>query len=148
MIGPLGQAMRELEEEEFDRHSIARTAQQVKMPPPVSAWWWLAPPVYYFIWTRRNRLYREAVIAAMEPKDREAFAHVREVANAWIFVAAGASLIAVKDTWELHDQYDWAEWSFWALIAAMLLLCAVRIAFRLRRHRLQNGALSASTARR
>ena len=34
VIGPLGQAMRELEEEEFERDSFARAEQQVEKPRP------------------------------------------------------------------------------------------------------------------
>jgi hypothetical protein len=71
----------------------------------------------------------------MRPEELEAFAHLRDVANAWGFVAAGASLIAAKETWELHEQYDWADWTFWALVGVMLLICAARVAFRTQRQR-------------
>ena len=129
VIGPIGQATRELEEEEFDRDSFARAGQQVEKPPPVSAWWGLAPPIYYFMRQRRKRLYHDAVEAAMTPTERDALGHIRRVANTWRFVAAGALLIAIKETWELHEQYDWADWTFWALVAAMLIVCAARILF-------------------
>jgi hypothetical protein len=43
-------------------------------------------------------------------------------------VAAGASLIAAKETWDLHD---WAAWTFSALMVVTLLICAARVTFRL-----------------
>jgi hypothetical protein len=130
VIGPLGQAVRELEEEEFERDSFVRAEEQVEKPPPVSAWWWLAPPVYFVLRRRRDRRYHQRVAAAMRPEELEALAHLRDVANAWAIVAAGAFLIAAKETWDLHEQYDWADWSFWALVVVMLLVCAARVAFR------------------
>lgn len=135
VIGPLGQALRELEEEEFERDSFARAEQQVDKPPPVSAWWWLVPPAYFVLRRRRDRSYHERIAAAMRPGELEALAHLRDVANAWALVAAGAFLIAVKETWELHEQYDWAEWTFWALVVGMLLVCAARVATRAQRLR-------------
>ncbi|HEY1277655.1 MAG TPA: hypothetical protein VGF25_22300 [Thermoleophilaceae bacterium] len=135
VIGPLGQAVRELEEEEFERDSFARAEQQVEKPPPVSAWWWLAPPAYFVLRRRRDRVYHQRIAVVMRPEELEAFAHLRDVANAWGFVAAGASLIAAKETWELHEQYDWADWTFWALVGVMLLICAARVAFRTQRQR-------------
>jgi hypothetical protein len=64
---------------------------------------------------------------------RQAFDHLRDVAGAWFLVAAGASLIAVAETWGLREVYQWGEWSFWALLAAMLLLGALVIVARIRR---------------
>jgi hypothetical protein len=71
----------------------------------------------------------------MSSEDLRAFAHLRDVASAWFLVAAGAALIGVKETWELVEHYDWAEWSFWALLAGMLVLGAVVIVVRIRRSR-------------
>ena len=139
VIGPLGQAVRELEDEEFERDSLIRAAHQVEKPPSISAWWWLLPPVYYVLRRRHDRVYRERITAVMKPEELESFAHLRDVASAWIFVAAGASLIAIKETWELHEQYEWPGWTFWALVAAMLLVCSARIASLLRRHRPRGG---------
>ena len=84
-------------------------------------------------------VYRERIAAVMRPEELEALAHLRDVASAWIFVAGGASLIAVKETWELHEQYHWADWTFWALVAAMLFVCAARVSFQIQRHRPQGS---------
>ena len=71
----------------------------------------------------------------MRPEELEAFAHLRDVAHAWAFVAAGASLIAAKETWDLHEQYHWADWTFWVLMVVMLLVCAASVSFRVQRLR-------------
>jgi len=133
VIGPLGQAVRELDEEEFERDSLVRAAQQVDKLPPVSAWWWLVPPVYFVLRRRRDRVYRKDIVGVMRPEELEAFAHLRDVAGTWALVAAGASLIAAKETWDMHEQYEWAGWTFWALMAVMLLICAASVVFRARR---------------
>jgi hypothetical protein len=133
VLGPLNQAVREVQEEEFGRDAIARAASAIEVPPPVSAWWLFLPPVYFVLRNRRDRVYRRRVRDAMSPQDLEAFDHLRDVASAWFLVAAGASLIGAKETWALHEEYEWGEWSFWALLAAMLVLSAVVVVTRLRR---------------
>jgi cytochrome bd-type quinol oxidase subunit 2 len=95
----------------------------------------LPRPSIFVLRRRRAGVYRAHIAAVMRPEELEAFAHLRDVANAWALVAAGASLIAAKETWELHEQYHWAEWTFWALVVLMLLICAARVAFRAQRVR-------------
>ena len=133
VLGPLNQAIREVQEEEFERDSIARAEREIDVPSPVSAWWLIAPPVYLVLRRRRDSVYKQRIREAMSPSDIRAFAHLREVASAWFLVAAGASLIAVKETWDLVETYEWDEWSFWVLLGAMLMLAAVVSAVRLRR---------------
>lgn len=133
VLGPLNQAIRELEEEEFERDAIARAEREVEVPPRVSLWWLVAPPVYVVLRRRRDGVYKKRVRDAMSPEDVRAFAHLRDVASAWFLVAAGASLIAVKETWELAEAYEWPEWSFWALLAGMLALAGVVVVARVRR---------------
>jgi hypothetical protein len=133
VFGPLNQAIRELEEEEFERDSITRAERKIDVPPRVSPWWLTVAPVYFILQRRRDRIYKQRVREAMSPEDLQAFAHLREVAGAWFLVAAGASLIAVKETWELIEAYEWEKWSFWALLAIMLALALGLIVVRIRR---------------
>ncbi len=135
VIGPLGQAVRELEDEDFERESVIRAAHQVEKPPSASRWWLLVPPVYYVLRRRRDAEYRNRVASMMTPEELQAFDHLRDVASAWFFVSTGASLIAVQETWELREQYDWATWTFWAIVGLMLLVCAWRVVSRVHKRR-------------
>lgn len=135
MLGPLSQAIREVQEEDFERDVLARAASEVDAPPAVSSWWLLLPPAYFVLRRRRDRVYRQRVRDAMSPEEVEAFAHLRDVASTWFLVAAGASLIAVMETWELAESYEWDEWRFWALLAGMLALAAAVTVVRIHRSR-------------
>jgi hypothetical protein len=64
-----------------------------------------------------------------------AFLTVKDILNAWLYVAAGAALIAVKETWELHESYEWPEWAFWFGIVGMLVFCvSITVGRTRRRH--------------
>jgi hypothetical protein len=136
VAGPLDQAVREVEENEFEREAVTEAASQVE-PPQVSSWWLLLPPVWWVLRQRRVSAYWHRVSEAMDDSDLVALLKFKDVFSAWAYVAAGASLIAVKETWELHESYEWPEWVFWALLVAMLLFCVstTRIRFRHRKKR-------------
>lgn len=113
---PRGRATRELEEEELERDDLAAVAKTIEQQEPISRWWWLLPP-----------------------EQLAAFESFRDKADAWVFVAGGAFLIAIGETWGLHEEEEWSELVFWALIVVMSAIC---IANALRRmHRRQAGPL-------
>ena len=93
VAGPLDQAVREVEDVEFEQDAIAE---------------------------------------AMRGEDLAALFTFRDVIGAW---AAGAALIAVKETWELHEAYEWSEWVFSALIVVMAVLCVASTRSRLLRRK-------------
>jgi hypothetical protein len=130
--GPLDQAVREVEEQEFEGETLDEAKARVGEPPPVSKWWLLLPPVWWFLRRRRESIYRHLVGEAMADEDLLAFLTVKDVLSAWLYVAAGASLIAVKETWELHEAYEWPEWVFFALIVLMVVLCVGATVIRAR----------------
>ena len=123
VAGPLAQAVLELEEQEFEHEKLNEAKSRVEEPPRVSAWWLLLPPVWWWLRRRREGEYHDRVVAAMDDADLKAFLTVKEILNAWFYVAAGGFLIAVKETWELHESYEWPEWVFWGLIVVMLIVC-------------------------
>jgi len=135
VVGPLDQAMRELDDVDFERDSIARASETVEAPPQVSWKWLLVPPVYYWLRRRRDARYKQRIAAAMAPEDLRALMQLRDAASAWAYVAAGAALIAVEQTWGLHEAYEWDTWTVWVLVAVMLGLCAASAILRLRRRR-------------
>ncbi len=59
----------------------------------------------------------------MPDEDLVAFLTIRDILNAWLYVAVGAALIGFKETWELHEAYEWPEWTFLALDRPMVTLC-------------------------
>jgi hypothetical protein len=54
-------------------------------------------------------------------------------ATAWFYVAAGAFLIALKETYELVEGHEWPTAVFWVLIVGMLAIAAVNTAVRVSR---------------
>ena len=59
----------------------------------------------------------------MPDEDLLALLTIKDILNAWLYVAVGAALIGVKETWELHEAYEWPESVFFALIVLMVVLC-------------------------
>jgi len=121
VAGPVSQAAQELSEIELERDRIAEAASKVSRPEPVSAWWWLLPPVKMWLERRRGDSQREAYIKAQRPEDLEALMTFFNKAQGWLMVGAGGTLIATKETWELHEVYEWPEWVFWGLVVVMLV---------------------------
>jgi hypothetical protein len=117
-----------VQEEEFECESLGRAEHEIDVPPSVSAWWLLVPPVYLVLRGRRDNVYKARLRDAMSPEDVRALAHLRDVASAWFLVAAGASLLAVKETWGLVETYDL---TFWLLVVGMLALSALTIGLRI-----------------
>src|ERR1700759_4439318 len=99
VAGPLNQATRELEEEEIERDDLVEASKGIEAPAPISKWWMLVPPVYFFLRRRRDDEHRRAIIAARPDAKVAALASYKDKATAWLLVAGGAFLIAVKETW-------------------------------------------------
>ncbi len=133
VAGPIYQAAIDLNDEDFGHEDIEQLRAGLSRPDPVSRWWLLVPPVAYLLRVRRDREYEAALIDALGPEQVEQFLHFRETASAWMFVAVGAFLIAVTETWGLREEYGWPTWAFWALLVFMLALCVTNIAARVRR---------------
>lgn len=142
VAGPLDQAVREIADQEFRQEALEEAKGQVDEPEPVSRWWLLLPPVWWIKRQRRESIYRHRLGEAMEPGDLLALLSVKDVLNAWLYVAVGAALIGVKETWELHEAYEWPEWVFFALIIGMAILCVGGTAIRAR-HRMARPAVEA-----
>jgi hypothetical protein len=50
-------------------------------------------------------------------------------ATGWFVVATGASLLAVKETWELAEHREWPHGVFAAVLAVMFTLVAINAAY-------------------
>lgn len=133
VAGPLFQAAVELDEQADRRSGVSRAAREVGDRPRVSPWWWLLPPVAYVKQYRRQRDYRRQVFDALTAEQVEGFVEFTSVATGWSMVAAGAFFIAVKETYEVTELYEWPLWTFVVLLVAMLALCAANTVVRITR---------------
>lgn len=130
VAGPLFQAYLELREEEVDRESWEAANKSVPKPKGFSAWWWLLPPVAWFKQQARNRQRQREVMKVLDQHVTEQAVSFFNKANGWFIVAAGASFLAVKETWELVETWSWPVWIFWVLVVVCPILCVLNLAAR------------------
>jgi hypothetical protein len=135
VAGPVYQAALELREQDIERDRIEEVTHQVAAPPAVSAWWWLLPPVRYLLERRRIRRWRGDMMAALPHEDVEALVDYLNKARGWLLVGAGGSLIAVKETLELREHYDWPQYLFWTLLVVCGLLAVLHAVLSIKRSR-------------
>ena len=125
VAGPLYQGSAELAELDFDREGIqgkAAAAQAAQARP--SAWWWLLPPVMYVLHRRWYKALRQAMLAQLTQAQREQVTSFQSKTAGWFTVAAGATLLAAGETWQIVQHYRWPVWVFW-LLAVVMLAAAV-----------------------
>ena len=121
VAGPLYQGSVELAELDFDREGIQGRAAAVQAAQGrPSAWWWLLPPVMYVLHRRWYRELRHSMLAQLTQAQREQLTSFQSKATGWFTVAGGATLLAVGETWQLVEHFDWRVWVFWLLIVVML----------------------------
>ncbi len=133
VAGPLYQGAIELDEEDVDRDAIEASVARVSRPDPPSAWWWLLPPAAYLISRQRRRAYHRAALAELTQAQREQLARFVNKANGWFTVAAGATLLAADQTWQVTERTRWPSWLFWLLVIVMLGLSVLNTALRMSR---------------
>jgi hypothetical protein len=145
VAGPLYQGSVELEELDLDREAIeqvkAAAAKAAENRP--SPWWWLVPPVMYVLRRRWAAAFHEATFGQLTQAQQAQFAGFRSKATGWFTVAAGATLLAAGETWEVTGHYRWAAWAFWLLVVAMLAGSLLNTAIRRSGGRRRPGAGSA-----
>ena len=120
--GPVFQASVELRAEDEARNRMQRITEGLAPPTPVSNWWWLLPPVRLFLSARGSKDYREGVMSQLSSEDLEVIGRYINIARGWMFVGAGAFLIALKETWELVEHEEWPETVYWVLVVFMALI--------------------------
>ena len=123
VAGPLYQASIELDEEALDRDEWGKVHAALPQPERISPWWWLLPPVAYLKQRRASKAYQAAVLRSLTPQQLSDSVAFVSKARGWFIVAAGASLIAFKETWELVHLLEWHVAVFWVLVVVMPVLC-------------------------
>lgn len=120
VAGPLHQASMELREQGLAQRR--ELPAHIPNPRRIPAWWWLLPPVAY--WKHRNEKerLRRVVLAALPADEVERMISFSNTARGWLVVAGGATLIGIKETWELVDALEWPAIATWTITAAALVL--------------------------
>jgi hypothetical protein len=131
VAGPMFQGALELREQDLDRLALHEAAKSVPAPRRISMWWWLLPPVLYVLRSRDERRRRELTFAALTPEQRQKTVMFVNKAFGWFRVAAGGTLLACKDTWQLVERYALPTWVFWVGVTVMLALCTLNTAVRM-----------------
>jgi hypothetical protein len=122
VAGPIYQASLELREQDLETERIQEAGAKVMQPKKVSVWWWLLPPLKIFLEHRRSNRYRREYIKVLHSEDVEALINFINKATGWLLVAGGASLIAVKETFELTDHLDSPHYLFWVVVPLMMFI--------------------------
>jgi hypothetical protein len=105
--GPVYQASLELQEEGLERDRFEQMAATVPKPEPISAWWWLLPPVRFVLGRRRSTQHRRQMLAAISPDDVADLVRYLNKAFGWLLVGLGGLLLAINETWEIRERYEW-----------------------------------------
>lgn len=119
VAGALYQGALELKEQNLDRTGFDTTVESIEPPPRPSPWWWFLPPAMFVLRRRRANEYHRDVLSQFTPQQRAERSVFIQKATGWFVVASGASLLAVKETWELVEL---AEWPAWVFVAALILM--------------------------
>jgi hypothetical protein len=129
VAGPLYQGSVELVELDFDREGIqGRASAALAAKDRPSAWWWLLPPVMYLLQRRWYKAVQRAVLPQLTQAQREQMVSVQSKSAGWFTVAAGASLLATGETWQIVRHYSWPVWVFWLLVVVMLAAAVLNTA--------------------
>ncbi len=132
VAGPLYQAALELGEENISREDMAGVQRNEPESRP-SGWWWLIPPVGYWKQRRYAQSERKAMMAALPHDVMANWLTFMNKATAWFYVASGAFLIALKETYELVEGHEWPTFVFWALVVVMAGIATGNTAVRMSR---------------
>lgn len=122
VAGPLHQASKELTEQ--GRSGRGSLPPDVPPPSPISGWWWLLPPVAYILHRAQRERLRRAMVMELPEEDVRKMLAFSSTAVGWLLVAGGASLIAVKETWEFVEIAHWPEFTTWIFVGTAVVLSA------------------------
>ena len=70
---------------------------------------------------------------ALGPRQLEQTVSFLNKASGWMTVAAGAFLIAIKETFEVVELFEWPIAVFWVLVVVIPVLCVGNTAIRMKR---------------
>jgi hypothetical protein len=132
--GPIYQAALELTGERFEVEELDDVRSQPG-PQQVSRWWWLVPPVWFWKQHRASEQYRRETLSGLSATAVRSLVDYLGAASAWLFVGLGGLLIAVKETGELVEHYEWETWVFWLLLVVLSACSVGNASYRIERSR-------------
>lgn len=133
VAGPSYQAALELQGEAEEVGNLrAAFHQGTARPEPVSRWWWLLPPVHAVLHRRRKNAFKRAVMAGLRRDQLATLSRFADRAWAWTLVAAGAVLLALKETVTLGHDHRWSSAVTALVVIAMVLACGAHVVVRTR----------------
>lgn len=134
VAGPVYQAALELREQDIgQQRALSASTADTK---DISPWWWLVPPVAY--WKRHvahDRLRRETFAKADSEEVRKLLTFYNKSLG-WLLVAAGAFLMAIKETWELGEILEWPAVSTAAVIVVATVAVLGNVVLQMARTKL------------
>ncbi|TQS39493.1 hypothetical protein [Cryptosporangium phraense] len=139
VAGPVYQAAIELSDQQLELDDVEKLSEDIEhsrvdgAPPPISGWWWLFPPVLWIKHRRREKAARELLLSRLTPAQVQLAVDYLNKATGWGLVGLGGLLIALKETWELLEHYEWEHWVFWLLAVVMAVLCLANAGLRMQR---------------
>ena len=120
--GPIYQASVELRAEREASARFEEVMHGAPEPEPVSNWWWLLPPVRLMYGAGRRDDARKTFLASLSAEDLELITRYINIARGWTLVGLGALLIALKESYELAEHYEWPLWVYWPMVVVMFFL--------------------------
>ena len=146
VAGPLYQAAVELVEDAIQAEDIRESAHGAPPVDEVSLWWWLLPPVYYVKRRNASKRQRDAMMRMMTPEQRTRALILVNKAGGWLTVAAGAFLIALKETGELAELNHWPALVYVVIILVLAVASVWNAVERIRHGRALLAAYEAEEA--
>lgn len=107
--GPVYQAALELRDHNMAYDHIATVRKSI-VRKHTSWLWWLVPPVRMWLERRRSRAFAHAFLVALPNEHVGPLLAYLDKAAAWMFVAGGALLLAIKDTLVWVRSEGWPMW--------------------------------------
>lgn len=133
--GAVYQAALELSGEDMALERIRHVQHYVEKPPSVSYLWWLLPPLKLYLEHHRSIHYRQELMRAASPEDRELIQTFFNKSASWLIVAGGGLLIAFKESFEVSEMYTLSLLWFGLLTLVMALMSVLYTVTRMRRAR-------------
>lgn len=124
VAGPIFQAYIELTDADLQVFEVRKRLSKLNIEPPkpVSKWLWLFPPAHFLSTKRIKEDHRMQITMNMDDDTYDLFSSFLHKARGWFLVASGATLIAIKETFELVERLEWSKGIFFCLVIVCFII--------------------------